>query len=62
MWRGTGIPQEIKDLDSFEYHTWDKLDLTNAAHKKLLTEFWTGLKEDESVADGLKARDVGYFK
>jgi len=36
LWRGTEIPNEIKELDSFEYHTWDRLDVNNAEHKKLI--------------------------
>jgi len=32
VWRGTEAPLEIKELDSYEYHTWDKLDMSNPEH------------------------------
>lgn len=35
MWRGTEIPQEWKDHQSFEYFTFKKLDPTNEADQKL---------------------------
>ncbi len=28
VWRGVGIPQEVKELPNYEYHTWTKLDET----------------------------------
>ena len=62
LWRGTEIPQEMKDHPSFEYHKFTKLDHNNEADKKKVTEFWTGIEEDVSVVDGLKARTVKYFK
>lgn len=61
LWRGVGIPQEIRDLDSYDYHTWRQLDSANEADRKLLGEYWTGLEEGAMV-DGLRARDVTYFK
>eukprot|EP01016_Furgasonia_blochmanni_P047220 TRINITY_DN691_c0_g1_i8.p1 TRINITY_DN691_c0_g1~~TRINITY_DN691_c0_g1_i8.p1 ORF type:complete len:492 (-),score=241.76 TRINITY_DN691_c0_g1_i8:175-1557(-) len=61
LWRGQGIPQEIKDLDSYDYHTWRQLDSNNEADKKLLGEYWTGLEEGK-IVEGLRARDVSYFK
>jgi len=62
VWRGTEIPAEIKDLDSYEYHKFTKLDPNNEADKKKVTEFWAGLNEDEDTVDGLKVRTVKYFK
>jgi len=61
VWRGVGVPKEISELDSYEYHDWVKLDPTKAEDKKKITEYWTGLEEGSTV-DGSRARDVGYFK
>jgi len=62
VWRGTELPAEIKDLDSFEYHTFTKLDPNNEEHKKKVKEYWTALNEDEDKADGLTVRACKYFK
>lgn len=63
MWRGTQIPENLKEnLPNFEYHDWIKLDHTKAEDKKLIEDYWMGMVPDESVADGLVARDVGYVK
>jgi elongation factor 1-gamma len=62
LWRGTEIAQEVKDLDSFDYHKFTKLDTTNDAHKKKVNEYWLGLNEEVDVVEGLKARTVKYFK
>jgi elongation factor 1-gamma len=60
-WRGQGIPFEIKDLDSYEFHTWTKLDPSKPEDRKKVTESWTGLNEG-AIVDGLTAREVKYFK
>lgn len=60
-WRGEGIPAEIKDLDSYEYHTWTKLDPSKEHDKKKVTEYWAGLNEG-AIVDGLTAHEVKYFK
>ena len=62
VWRGTDIPKEIKDLDSYEYHKWIKLDPSKEEDRKKVEEYWTKLNEDEDVVDGLTARTVKYFK
>jgi len=62
VWRGTELPNEIKELDSFEYHQFHKLDATKEADRKKVEEFWTKLNEDEDLVDGLRARTVKYFK
>jgi len=36
LWRGTEIPLEWKDHQSYEYHNFEKLDHTNPAHKQLV--------------------------
>lgn len=62
LWRGTEIPDMIKELPNYEYHDWIKLDHTNEEHRKLLNDYWSGMEQDVSVADGLVARDTGYVK
>lgn len=62
VWRGVGLPHEITDLDSYEYHKFTKLDLANEADKTKVNSFWTGMNEDEDVVDGFRARTVKYFK
>lgn len=62
LWRGNGIPSEISELPNYEYHQWKRLDASNENDRKLLEEYWCGLEEDVSVVEGLKARDVTYFK
>jgi elongation factor 1-gamma len=61
VWRGDGIPFEIKDLDSFEYYKWNRLDLSKEADKKKLEAYWTNLKEGD-VVEGLKVQEAKYFK
>jgi elongation factor 1-gamma len=62
VWRGVGLPHEITDLDSYEYHKFTKLELTNDADKAKVLAYWTGMNEDEDIVDGLRARTVKYFK
>jgi hypothetical protein len=38
MWRGTDIPEELKEHDSYEYITFKKLD--KDADRKFIEEFW----------------------
>jgi elongation factor 1-gamma len=61
-WRGTEIPEEVRDVPSYEYHKFSQLDVTKDADKDLIRQYWTGLTEDESNVDGLTARTVKYFK
>ena len=61
VWRGNGIPNEIKELDSYEYHDWVRLDPKNEADRKKIEEYWTKLNEDE-IVEGLRVRDAKYFK
>ena len=62
IWRGTEIPTEIKELDSYEYHTFEKLDLSKPEDRQTVEEYWTKLNDDEDSVKGLLARDVKYFK
>jgi len=61
MWRGTDIPQEIREHDNFDYMTIRKLDVTNQTDKDLVESYWLNLK-DGDVVDGMAAREVVYFK
>ncbi|KRX11205.1 Translation elongation factor EF1B, gamma chain, conserved [Pseudocohnilembus persalinus] len=62
VWRGTQIPQLLKDQPNFEYHKWNKLDHTKPEDRALLEEFWLNMEEDKSKVKGMVARDVQYFK
>eukprot|EP00828_Plagiopyla_frontata_P014490 TRINITY_DN18_c0_g1_i2.p1 TRINITY_DN18_c0_g1~~TRINITY_DN18_c0_g1_i2.p1 ORF type:complete len:355 (-),score=72.93 TRINITY_DN18_c0_g1_i2:75-1139(-) len=64
LWRGTDIPQEMKEAPSFEFHTVKKLDIKkNPDHLKLLEQYWLNLDaEKEPQVEGLTARTVKYFK
>jgi elongation factor 1-gamma len=48
MFRGQDVPQEMIDHPQFEYYTKRKLDVTNAADKELITDFFKNrsFKED----------------
>ena len=60
MWRGTEIPNEIKEHDNFEYMTIKKLDENKPEDKKLVEDYWTKLNETDEV-EGRKWADVEYF-
>ena len=60
MWRGTEIPNEIKEHDNFEYMTIRKLDENKPEDKKLVEDYWTKLNETDEV-EGRKCADVEYF-
>lgn len=40
LFRGKGIPQEMKDHPQFEYHTVRELNVDNEADRKTITDFW----------------------
>ena len=60
MFRGTDIPQEMKDNDLYEYLTFRKIDINNPDDKKLVHDYWTKLDENDEV-EGRKCADVSYF-
>ena len=60
MFRGTEIPQEMKDNDLFEYLTFRKLDINKPEDKQLVHDYWTKLNETDEV-EGRKCADVEYF-
>lgn len=61
MWRGTDIPAEIREHDSFPYLTIKKLDHTNENDKKLVESYWLNLNSG-TVVDGLPVAETVYFK
>ena len=60
MWRGTEIPEEMKEHDSFPYYTVRKLDIEKPEDKQLVNDYWTKLNPDDEV-EGRKAYDAEYF-
>ena len=61
LWRGVGLPKEITDLDSFEFHTWEKLDLSCENHQKILEQYWVNMQEGD-IVEGSKTQCAKYFK
>jgi len=61
MWRGTEIPQEVKDHDTYEYMFIDRLDTTKPEDRKLIEEYWLNLEEGQMV-DGMPVAYVETFK
>lgn len=61
LWRGLGIPFEMKDHPQFENYTAKKLDHNKDGDRKLVELYWTG-KDIETVIEGLKLRESKYLK
>lgn len=61
MWRGKGIPQEMLEHPSFEYHDREEMDPDNPDHRRRVEEYWCNLSEQDKV-DGLTPREVRAFK
>ncbi len=60
MWRGTDIPNEMKEHDNFPYMTVRKLDINKPEDKQIVHDYWTKVNETDQV-DGRFAADVEYF-
>ena len=60
MWRGTEIPNEMKEHDNFPYMTIRKLDINKEEDKQLVNDYWTKLNETDQV-EGRFAADAEYF-
>jgi len=60
IWRGTEVPEEMKDHPSFEYYQVTKLDHTKEEDRKTVEEFLTA-KEDD-IVNGQRYREGKYFK
>ena len=61
MWRGTEIPQEVKDHDTYEYMFIDKLDSTKPEDRALIENYWLNLEEGQ-IVDGMPVAYVETFK
>ena len=60
VWRGNGIPKEIKDNEYFEYMTIKKLNCKNDKDKQLVNDYLTKINKGENV-DGRKLAEFSYF-
>lgn len=61
MWRGTEIPMEWKEHQSYDYFTFTKMDPKNEADQKLAEEYWLNLKEGD-IVEGKPVFDADWFK
>jgi elongation factor 1-gamma len=61
MWRGTDIPEEVKNHDSFPYMDIKKLDPSKPEDRKLVEDYWLNLKEGDMV-DVLPVAELVTFK
>ncbi len=43
MWKGTDLPEEIKEHDNFPYLTIKKLDSSSEADRKLVEDYWINM-------------------
>lgn len=62
LWRGTDMLEPLKEHQQFEVYKYRKLDLKNAADKKIIEEFWINQEEDKDVVEGKVVRTLKYFK
>lgn len=61
LWRGTEIPEEWKEHQSYDYFTFNKLDVKDPAVQALATEYWLNLNEGDLV-EGKPVFDAKWFK
>lgn len=40
LWRGTEVPQQIKEHDSYDYSEYRKLDINKPEERQLIQDFW----------------------
>lgn len=63
MWRGTEIPMEWKEHNSYDYFEFTKLDHANSEHKKLIEEYWTNIDGyGEGPVEGRGLWEAKWFK
>jgi len=60
LFRGKGIPQEMKDHPQFEYYKTRELNVDNEEDKKTITDFWSA-KQGEKV-NGLTVQEAKMHK
>jgi len=61
MWRGTEIPEEIKEHDNFPYLTLKKLDTFSEADRQFIEQYWLNITPGQ-IVDGMPVAEVVYFK
>jgi len=61
LWKGTEIPEEWKEHQSYDYFTFNKLDPKDPAVQALATEYWLTLTEG-SLVEGKPVFDAKWFK
>ena len=61
MWRGTDIPLEWKEHQSFEYFNFTKLDHNNEEHRQLIADYWLKLNEGD-IVEGKPVFEAKWFK
>lgn len=60
LFRGKGIPQEMKDHPQFEYYKIRELSVDNEDDRKLITDFWSAKVGD--TVNGLTVQESKYHK
>jgi elongation factor 1-gamma len=60
LFRGKGIPQEMKDNPQFEYYKLRELSVDNDDDKKLISDFWCAKIGD--TANGMTVQDCKMHK
>jgi elongation factor 1-gamma len=60
LWRGNGIPQEMKENDYFKYMTMKKLNTDNNEDRKLISDYWTKVNKGNKV-DGRALATYTYY-
>ncbi len=61
LWRGTEVPEEWKEHQSYENFTFTRLDERDPAVQELTASYWLNLNEDD-VVEGRKLFDAKWFK
>lgn len=60
MWRGTEIPEEWKEHNSYEYFKFRKLDHTKEEDRKIVEEYWINI--NEGTVEGREIYEAKWFK
>lgn len=61
LWRGTEIPKEWTEHQSFQYFEFKKLDPKDENDRLLLEDYWLKTNEDD-VVEGRKVFEAVWFK
>ena len=60
LWRGTEIPDEIKEVNCFNKLKLRKLDIKEQVDQQLVNDYWTKIDEKEKISER-PAIDTRYF-